>query len=354
MARRTTRSRVLELTTPLRRFEGSVRRRKRRRQGVIFLLGAGASVDAGMPTVADLTRELKEQLQNLPDINGQRTVGFAKLFSAIEQIDADVGFNYERFFQWIDFLHKVQTDPFNKVANANVGPCILEAASQFPAVIGGEIARLLARRKSKPHYLVRLTEFLPGNGRLAVFTLNYDCCVEDACRRGRIALATGFDPGTRLWNPAVFRSGGRGINLYKLHGSLRWFQELYGTSLCELKAGDRKQLPKFVAVSDCPELILGPAPKIQPDDPYITLFFELHRAVQRARVCVVIGYGHADKHINTVLERAVAAGLAIVDVNTGPANQSLQRSGAYVHLKQTAKSALTGPAIRSALQRVLA
>lgn len=321
---------------------------------MIFLLGAGASVDAGMPTISGLTMELRQELPNLRDVNGRRRAGFARLVSAIERVDEDVRSNYERLFHWIAFLAKAQSNPFSKFAHIALGKHALAAVGHFPSVIGASISRLLTNRRTKPSYLASLGEFIPEGGRLDVFTLNYDCCVEDACWRRRINVTTGFDRRTKLWKPSLFRSSGRGINLYKLHGSLRWFPETYGTTLREFESSDRKGLPKGMVVSARPELVLGPASKIQADDPFITLFYEFHRAVQRARVCVVIGYGHADEHINTVLRRAFDSGLRIVDLNTGPANSSFLHSAGYVHLKQSAKDALSGSAIRSAVQRVLA
>jgi len=69
---------------------------------LIFLLGAGASVDAGIPTVAGLTGQLKQRLPHLRDVNGKRRAGFSKLFSIIERVDSAVGFNYERV--WFEEL----------------------------------------------------------------------------------------------------------------------------------------------------------------------------------------------------------------------------------------------------------
>jgi predicted nucleotidyltransferase len=48
-----------------------------------------------------------------------------------------------------------------------------------------------------------------------------------------------------------------------------------------------------------PELVLGPGDKVQLDDPFLTLLYAFHKAIQQARICVVIGYGYGDgdRHI---------------------------------------------------------
>lgn len=310
--------------------------------GLIFLLGAGASVDAGMPTVADLTAELRRQLPELRDVNGKRRAGFARLFDRIACLDPAAACNYERFFQWIEFLRKAQAEPFAQIVELKMSSRILDAANHIPSVIGAEISRLLASRKTKPGYLGRLADFVPKHGRLDVFTLNYDCCVEDACRGAKIDITTGFDPESKLWKPSVFRSGRRAMNLHKLHGSLRWFRDLNGTTLRELRPEDRKKLSPRVAVSRLAELILGPGSKIQPDDPYLTLFHRFHVAMRRARTCVAMGYGYGDEHINSVLETGLAAGVKIIDVNIGQPHSNCRRPGnRYVHVQQAAKKALT-------------
>ena len=50
---------------------------------VVFLLGAGALADAGTPVVASLTRQLRELLPNLRDVNGNRRHDFGEVFDSL-------------------------------------------------------------------------------------------------------------------------------------------------------------------------------------------------------------------------------------------------------------------------------
>jgi hypothetical protein len=57
---------------------------------VILLIGAGASLDAGLPLVGELTKELRNRLPDLHDVNGKPRTEFAALFDAIVQHDPEV------------------------------------------------------------------------------------------------------------------------------------------------------------------------------------------------------------------------------------------------------------------------
>ena len=58
---------------------------------VIFLLGAGASMDAVFPNVAGLTHELRDRLPHVRDRNGETCAEFPELFDAIAQHDPKRG-----------------------------------------------------------------------------------------------------------------------------------------------------------------------------------------------------------------------------------------------------------------------
>ncbi len=98
---------------------------------IIFLLGAGASMDAGMPSVAQLTTGLRERLPGLKDINGDTRPEFPMLFDAIAHHDGEVTKNYERFFDWLALLCKVQKDPFHKAVRFDLDQHLVTAAGDL-------------------------------------------------------------------------------------------------------------------------------------------------------------------------------------------------------------------------------
>jgi hypothetical protein len=297
-------------------------------------------VDAGMPTVAQLTKELKTRLPELRDVYDKCRPGFSQAFDLIASYDTSAGENYERFFEWIYLLIKAQTEPFRNLIKINVDPSLIEAMADLTLVIGGEIARLLASRKTEPNYLTRIEDFLPSQGRLKVFSLNYDCCLEDACHNAGIDLTTGFEPDTKKWESYLLQKKSKGINLYKLHGSLRWFR--MNDVLMELKPEESQHLPS-------PELVLGPGSKIQLDDPFFAMLYEFRCSITQTQRCIVIGYSYRDLHINKILDQATTLGINILDVNPGSPNGRYLGCPRYRHLRLSAKDALINGNIDSEL-----
>ena len=326
----------------------------------IFLLGAGASVDAGMPMVKPLTEQLKHRLANIPDVHGNLRPEFRQIFDLIEAHDPSVAGNYERWFEWIRLLLEVQREPFRRIVEIRLDRPLREAMAHLPLVVGGELARVLGSCQSDPGYLARLVDFIPDQGRLKVFSLNYDCCLEEACQSAGIGLTTGFDPMTKRWNPSLFRTEGHGINLYKLHGSLRWHgmrdeslpDEQFQPRLELMELHPEQRLPPHFEMRQEPELVLGPGNKLQADDPFLTLFYEFHHSIRHAHVCVIIGYSYADSHINAVLDDALDAGVSLLDVNPGSPSGRYLSERRYHHLRLRTKDALAEGHIQSELKRL--
>ncbi len=327
---------------------------------VIFLLGAGASVEAGMPMVVGLTEKLRSILHEIPDVNGKLRPEFKCLFERIAEVDKDIENNYERFFEWLNLLNKAQKSPFSKILDPRVP--ILKASGELSFVIGDGIKRILESCPTEPGYLSRFGDFVPKKGRLKIFSLNYDCCLEDACRSADIYITTGFDPISKKWTPGLFEESNEGINLYKLHSSLRWYPVagLCGSrcysELMELNKEDRKLFSKRFKIGDSPELILGPGSKIQSDAPFIALLYEFHCALHLAKVCVTIGYGYRDKHINNMLEDAFFkknSKLYILDINPDDPNGTYTAESRYKHLKHKTKGILEDGLIEKYIEEFL-
>jgi hypothetical protein len=322
----------------------------------VFLLGAGASVDAGMPAVQTLTAELRDGLPYLRDVNGRLRPEFREIFGVLAKHDPEVSDSYERFFEWIHLIGEAQRTPFRTIVRVGLTPKLKKAAAELPFVIGGAVKELLLRKRRRPDYLAKLADFIPTRGRLKVFTLNYDCCVEEACRKADVALTTGFDRRSREWRPSLFSGKERGINLYKLHGSLCWFLDM--KSVCDkgpnvfVEVASLRQAERRIGARQArePELTLGPGSKLQADDPFLTLFYEFSRAMARARVCVVVGFGYKDEHVKQALDKVAARGTRIIDVNPGdPCGRYLADN--YCHLKMGAKQALLSGVLLKEVQR---
>lgn len=301
---------------------------------VIFLLGAGGTVDAGMPTIKELTECLRDHFARHKDRE------FIEIYELIAKADRMVEINYERFFEYIELIRK--TSSVENLFCIKIPTYLIDVLNNPFSI---DIIRTLMdnilrkyQKDAKPDYLSHLQDFVPERGRLKVFTLNYDLCVETTCKNKGIFITTGFNYN---WNPSLFHGLEEGINFYKLHGSLSWFYDNNWT-IQELS-----ELPE----NKNPEIVLGPGSKIQADDPFLTLFYEFSRAIQEAKVCIVIGYGYQDPHINTVLERAKIQ--KIIDVNVKHADILNKINKTPILISGTAKEIFENGHIKKKLEEVL-
>lgn len=217
---------------------------------VIFLLGAGATVDAGMPTIKELTSCLRERFAEHTDRE------FIEIYNLLANSDGSVETNYERFFEYFELIKQAsKKDLFcikipDYLLNIINNPFSTNVIRTLMNDILGNYQKNVI---SNCDYLSCLQDFIPKNGRLKVFTLNYDLCVETVCRNKKIFITTGF---SHDWNPVLFYGTDKGINIYKLHGSLSWFCNNDWT-IQELS-----ELPE----NKNPEIVLGPGSKMQADD----------------------------------------------------------------------------------------
>ena len=310
---------------------------------IIFLLGAGASVDAGFPDVAKLTRGIRKRLPYLKDETGYVRTEFPELFDIVAFHDPVSRKNYERFIEWIALIRRGEKYPFDKLTTFNLPPHLVAAASKLACVIADPIRDILGdchRSQSyRPDYLTRLRDFIPEQGRLDVFTSNYDLCVEDAMAKQEIYLTTGFCRKTGEWSPSLFFTSRNGINLYKMHGSLNWYQT-------DGEIGFPRQVypPKWNQRKRS-ELVLGPGSKLQHDEPFVTLYSYFHRALRHAKVCVIIGCSLQDRHIREPLKQAAWRGVHLVNVgpqvrSTGSENCMGFKNDRYWPIRSNARDAL--------------
>jgi NAD-dependent SIR2 family protein deacetylase len=312
---------------------------------VIFLLGAGASVNAGMPLVAQLTTELRDRLPYIRDINGERRTEFLDLFNALAEYEPGIRSNYERFFEWLRFLVQGQSGSFKKAVTFSLDQRLVDAAPFLIFSIKQPILEILRSRHQcatyQPGYFARLGDFLSQRSRLKVFTTNYDLCVEDACRSKGIDIGTGFHRSTGRWSPSLFRNEEPGINLYKLHGSLNWGlnDNLQDQFLVE------RYPPEW---NNEPELLLGPGSKLQHDDPFVTLYSEFHEALRQVSTCVAIGYSFNDSHIEEPIRQASRRGMKVIDVNP---SRIVQRFERYKNIPTKAKAAFeSGEIVKAVIE----
>lgn len=276
---------------------------------VIFLLGAGSSVDAGILHAGAMTTEIEDMVNHHPDfipfkdlyyyirscILYQRgivgdfknqVVNVEDLLNALYELNKKDRNNLYPFVgSWNIHLTRVAGDMFEKIEllDNNIRKKLLEWVN--------------LKRFADAEYFGGLGSFAREVGYpLRVFTLNYDLCVEKILSRDNITLELGFNHANGEWDASRFDPNdelGIQVYLYKLHGSIDWARD----------TGKGNILTKCDVPATEPDLIFGIASKLDSIDPYLFYVHELRRYTleQNLRLIITVGYSFSDEYINKLI-----------------------------------------------------
>jgi hypothetical protein len=294
-----------------------------KRDEVVLLLGAGASVPADIPASQGMIKEIEKLLES-SWADYKSLYFFVK--SAIQFSDGIHGrfdtdtFNVEKLVETLDDLRRGDEHPLYPFVGAWVPKLYEVAGSDLQKVTAfrDEIVRRLRddwiQLKYKEHaqYFVNLARFQRElQEPLRLFTLNYDLCVETALAElsglseasglSNLTVERGFDD-ERKWDWRRFEhergDGPPAIYLYKLHGSIDWTRD--GDDNLTYRDAVSQINPEELAI------IFGTPAKLQAVDPFLFFAYELRKwTLEEARLIVTIGYGFADDHINGILRQSL-------------------------------------------------
>lgn len=318
----------------------------------MFLLGAGASAEAGVPTTFPMTARLAERLNRRHHLMNPPSAAFNFVCGALLAYDAAtgvspfLGLDVERVFAAIELLgerHELEVTPFvsawhpavdgwdthvtpripaffdkNLLRALQKGPSFDPAGKLIAALIDSrleseptgdtyrelakllvsEIQELVATTEKSVAYLGPLVIQGQRPGGITIATLNYDVAVEQAAVSTGVSLTTGIEgwleSGTWKWPP-------EGVRLLKLHGSIDW----------EWRKSEHRDghLPRRVVglrsggPNDGPALVFGQRGKLRAEGPFLGLLAELEAQLARSNRLVVIGYSFRDEHVNELIRR---------------------------------------------------
>lgn len=321
-----------------------------------MLLGAGASVDAGIPASFGLTEALVKRIQrdSRTDLSSALhfVCGALIAYDAAEGESPYRGLDVERVFAAVELLaerHELEVTPFvaawhpavdgwdRQAASVPLGfdrnfqravtddrrggfntpsrlimSLIRNATSQsatgftYARLAGqmlNELRGLVATTRKQVDYLGPLVRCGRRRQGVTIASLNYDLSVELAAEVAGVRCTTGIErwitDGTWKWPTG-------GVRLLKLHGSIDW-------------AWDRQEhvpghLPRdVVTVSEEPTneerrpvVVFGQRGKLRAAGPFLGLLGEFESHLAQADHLLVIGYSFRDDHVNEVIRRWTA------------------------------------------------
>ncbi|SEO15626.1 SIR2-like domain-containing protein [bacterium A37T11] len=285
---------------------------------LLFLLGAGASVDAGIPISNQMVDEIEKLIVKHDDWKPYKELYFY-LKSSINYSDGILGkfneqFNVERLLIVITEIEKRESNimyPFIGTWNIRLLDLAghnFENIKKFHKLIRKQLNEWVGLRSyDDAIYFQSFSSLSTDVGNLMqVFTLNYDMCFENIVGKDK-TIELGFTKETNEWHQSNFDNiEGKHYNLYKLHGSIDWY----------LSEG---KLHKSQKIESEPELIFGIQHKMNSVDPYFYYSSVLRNScLSEAKIIIVIGYSYADDYVNIILAQALNSRSELRIINVEP------------------------------------
>lgn len=302
---------------------------------IIMLLGAGTSVEAGIPhsnkmisELESLVRSDEKDWSDLHDlyfyIRGTFEYGNA-LRKISNPKNPETYYNIESLYVALDELSKRDEHslfPYIGAWNpklSDVAGNKFENVKELKQKIYNKIRDWVGvTQREKVAYYENIFDFRKEyESSIRIFSMNYDLCVEKAWknwlsknRTDEIELERGFHPATpddveksRCWdwkrldesqNPYEKQP----VFLYKLHGSIDWKKEGEKTKFEDEDSWSNIKLEESV-------FIFGETNKLHYNDPFFYLFQEFRKWTLSSKLIISLGYSFGDPHINNVVRQSL-------------------------------------------------
>jgi hypothetical protein len=265
----------------------------------VFLLGAGASKAAGVPDTHEFVEVFRQSIDGA-DPDAAVLDAFLKRLAEWRRGHVDI---------------ELLLDALTRVAERDRDPGVVFCRDPALADVGAQAAagRLAGKLRDciktrtyvepdRTTHLDPLMHFIRHHGVVDVATLNYDTVIEEFGYRNRVHVHDGFQPD---WNVESLREASSGIRLYKLHGSVTWYQTGDGRHVKERVRVDSSKV-RLVQAESAESLMLYPVRKWAYSEPMVGLLFEFKRILESpaARFLVIVGYSFRDDHVQGVIRDA--------------------------------------------------
>lgn len=241
----------------------------------VIVLGSGASIPYGLPSMSELSKLLKEKITPIDDKSGTKFLSDLEKTNDLEKSLQNIELSQDLLVVVVreiwNFMNEKDFELYNKFLNDY---------SSFS--LQKMFAKLL--QSSSKH--------------VKVVTTNYDRIAEYAGDLCGANVYTGFSGryilnfGQRYFSNALNQER---VDVWKVHGSLDWF-----------KNGDKvfsSPISKEIPENSIPLMVTPGIAKYQQthSDPYRTIISNADDALVNASCFLCIGYGFNDEHIQPKL-----------------------------------------------------
>jgi hypothetical protein len=186
---------------------------------ILFFLGAGASIDAGLVGVVELKHKFmtwleknskSEHLSLQEKRSDKNPVDIEFLLETVEKIE-----NKDE-----DPLPDFYENKLLKLEKNGSYNSIMKIKKDLSTMIKRFIKTYFSQTNIQTDYLQCIKD-LKYSRPLHIFSTNYDTCIEQLCKKNDLQLIDAFDPNLKL-QKREYEKQNVDVILYKLHGSITW------------------------------------------------------------------------------------------------------------------------------------
>lgn len=262
---------------------------------IAFLLGAGASVHYGVPSMAPFYKAFREHLQ-------RRHPDHFKLLERFEAAGRHAAYDLETLLSDLQLATSaMEGRGLLGLPNEGTGELTVQLAELrgFLDTFVIDACERFERERSAQELntILQMREL----GPLWIFSTNYDRVVEHACEQNQVTFSDGFTGGNGKtvadWNGDFSAS----VRLAKLHGSVNWYQDNPGPGLHRLDRGYPLPSHEFGLVRNdqrlTPLMIIPTLEKQVLTAPYTDLSVKLNDELKTLPLLIVAGSSLRDQHL---------------------------------------------------------
>lgn len=301
---------------------------KENQNKVVFFLGAGASIEAGIPGTYKFIYGIKEEggiegfLEWLKEENKETELKILKTILDTFQLRIDHPvIDVELVLGTLNALNNKEKHDLVYFYDKKSFKFKSEDETKALKILESDLKEFIRRKvvanKEEISYLKPLIEFKP----IDVFSVNYDTCIEMLCLKHKLTYTDGFE---LYWNPELFEKE-RDIKLFKLHGSIMWYSTDYGNYVkLPLKMDGKKNDISLITEETAEPFIMYPmGRKLDYLEPVGYLINKLQNSLKskNTELCIVVGYSFRDDDIKRIFFESAKENenltIILIDPNAG-------------------------------------
>lgn len=243
-----------------------------------LLIGSGASIPYGLPSMSDLSNEIKNKL----GLKYSSNIQWQKFVEELDRSD-----NLENTLNQIDLDDAIHQDIIWVVWE------LIESKDK------DALSNILLN-KNIPSLMNILQKFILKTDPTNIITTNYDRLVEYACELSGGKINSGFT-GDNIGRfiQSQNSSSKRMVNIFKVHGSINWFKHKKNHNIISASYFNKS---KLWAEYD-PQIVTPGNGKYKEThyDPFRTVMSKADDAIRKSQAYLCIGYGFNDEHIQQII-----------------------------------------------------